>query len=61
VKLKNGIEISTLGLIKEVDIEEGESGKGLDEITQFIFYQTAIETDSKIRSNQCIKIQLAST
>lgn len=45
-----------MGLLKEVNIDEGESGKGLDEISQFVLYQTAIESDNKIRNNQCLKI-----
>lgn len=33
VRLINGDQVKTLGLIKQVNIDEGESGKGLDEIS----------------------------
>lgn len=33
VRLLNGEQVTTLGLLKEVNIDDGESGKGLDEIS----------------------------
>lgn len=61
IKLAGGEQIKTLGLLKNVNIDDGETGKVLDELSCFYFNQTAIQSDNKIRNNQCVKIQHASS
>jgi len=56
IRLGGGEQIRTLGLLKNVNIDDGETGKVLDELSVFYFNQTAIESDNKIRNNQCVKI-----
>jgi hypothetical protein len=46
--LLNGESVKTLGLLKNVNIDDGETGKVLDELSTFYFNQTAIESDHKI-------------